>query len=431
MNILVIGRGGREHALVTKIKQSPLVKKIYCATGNSGIEQIAERVNIPAENVDELVDFAKKKNIALTVVGPEIALAYGIVDKFEKEGLKVFGPSKAAVQLETSKAFAKKLMNKYNIPTAKFGVFTNENDAFEYIDKNSPPFVFKVNGMDSGKGTIIARDEITARLAVQVMMKDKTFGEAGDCIIIEEEVSGIETGIVAFTDGHKILSATSTHVYKRVYDGDRGPFTGGMGAYSPDPHVSDQKLQEIINTILQPTIDAMKKENCMLKGVLYMDLILTEVGPKVVEFLVRFNDPATQAILPRLKTDLVEIMLAVCDNKTDNLKIEWDPRYTVEVVLVSGGYPMRYTTGMVINGINNVSVSDELLLFHAGTGRDPSDKLITVGGRALDIVAIAPSLSEARKKAYDEVEKIYFKDMHFRKDIASDVLEFEKEVRCN
>jgi phosphoribosylamine--glycine ligase len=429
MNVLVIGRGGREHALVSKIKQSPLVKKVYCATGNSGIEQLAERVNIPAEHVDKLVEFAKKHNVALSVVGPEVALAQGIVDKFEKEGLKIFGPSKASVQLENSKAFAKQLMSKYNIPTAKFGVFSNEQEAFDYIDRNSPPFAIKADGMDSGKGLIIARDEITARLAIQVIMKDKTFGEAGNCVIIEEAVSGTETGIVAFTDGNKILSATSTRVYKRVYDGDRGPFTGGMGAYSPDPHVSEEVMKIITEKILQPTIDAMKKEKYMLKGALYMDLILTDHGPKVVEILVRFNDPATQVVLPRLKTDIVEIMLAICEGKADKLNIEWDPRSTVEVVLVSGGYPMKYNTGMLISGVCNVCESDDLLLFHAGTGCDPSDKLVTAGGRALDVVAIAANITEARKKVYNEVEKIYFKDIHFRKDIAADVLEFEK-ARC-
>jgi len=429
MNVLVIGRGGREHALVWKIKRSPLVKKVYCATGNSGIEALAERVNIPAEHVDKLVDFAKKHDIGLTVVGPEVALAQGIVDKFEKEGIKIFGPSKAAVQLENSKAFAKQLMGKYNIPTAKFGLFSNEQDAFDYIDKYSPPFVIKADGMDSGKGLILAKDEITARLAVQVIMKDKTFGEAGNCVIIEEAVSGTETGIVAFTDGDRILGSVSTGIYKRVYDNDRGPFTGGMGAYSPDPHVSETDMKVINDRILQPIIDAMKKEKCKLKGILYMDLILTDKGPKVVEFQVRFNDPATQTILPRLKSDLVEIMLAICEGKAEKLNIEWDSRSTVEVVLVSGGYPMKYNTSMVISGTNNVSASDDLMLFHAGTGRDASDKLITAGGRALDIVALAPTINEARKKAYNEVEKIYFKDIHFRKDIAADAAEFEK-ARC-
>jgi len=426
MNVLVIGRGGREHSLVWKIKQSPRVKKVYCATGNSGIEALAERVKIPAENVDELVAFAKKHDVGLTVVGPEVAPAQGIVDKFEKEGLKIFGPSKAAVQLENSKAFAKQLMSKYDIPTAKFGVFSNEQEAFDYIDRNSPPFAIKADGMDSGKGLILARDEITARLAVQVIMKDMTFGDAGKYVIIEEAISGIETSVVAFTDGDRILSATSAGIYKRAYDGDRGPFTGGMGAFSPDPRLSEEDMQNIIKTILQPTIDAMKKEKCKLKGILYMDLILTEKGPRVVEFQVRFNDPATQAVLPRLKSDIIDIMLAICEGKIEGLNIEWDTRSTVQVVLVSGGYPMKYTTGKTISGIDNVTKSEDLMLFHAGTGKDPSDRLITAGGRAVDIVSIAANVNDARKKAYNEVEKIFFKDMHFRKDIAQDISEYEK-----
>ncbi|MEZ7892500.1 MAG: phosphoribosylamine--glycine ligase [Candidatus Wallbacteria bacterium] len=428
MNVLVIGRGGREHALVWKIKQSPLVKKVYCATGNSGIGEIAERVNILAENIDELVAFAKKHDIGLTVVGPEIALSNGIVDKFEKEGLKIFGPSKAAVRLEDSKAFAKNIMSKYNIPSSKFAFFSDEQSAFEYIDKNRPPFIIKANGMDSGEAFIVAKDEITARVAVQVTMKDKAFGEAGSQVIIEESLSGAEAGIVAFTDGNKILSAVSTGIYKRAHDGDRGPFTGGMGAYSPNPKLSDAELEKIKNTILQPTIDAMNKENCKLKGILYMDIILTESGPKVVEFLVRFNDPATQAVLPRLKTDLVEIMLAICENKTDNLKIEWDSRSTVEVVLVSGDYPRKYDTGKPITGLETITKSDEVIIFHAGTANS-AGRLVSAGGRVIDVVGISPSLNDARKKAYAEVEKIYFKDIRFRKDIGQDIIEFEK-TRC-
>lgn len=429
MNVLVIGRGGREHALVWKIRRSPLVSKVYCATGNSGMEPLAERVKILAENIDELVAFAKKNDVGLTVVGPEIALSYGIVDRFEKEGLKIFGPSKNAVQLECSKAFAKQLMSKYKIPTAKFGVFSDEQEAFDYIDRNSPPFAIKADGMDSGKGLILARDEITARLAVQVIMKDKTFGEAGKSVIIEEAISGDETGVVAFTDGNRIISAVSTGIYKRAYDNDRGPFTGGMGVYSPDPRVSEEDFKKINETILQPTIDAMKKENCMLKGVLYMDLMLTQSGPRVVEFLVRFNDPATQAVLPRMKTDLVELMLAICEGKADKFKVEWDERSTVGVVLVSGGYPMKYTVGKKITGLESITKSDDLMVFHAGTGKDPADKLVTAGGRAIDIISISQTVSDARKKAYAEVEKIFFQDMHFRKDIAQDVVPFEK-ARC-
>ncbi len=417
MKILVVGRGAREHAISWKIHQSKLVDSIYCATGNSGMEEIAELVNIKAENIQELLKFVKKNKIDITIVGPEVAYYQGIVELFQKEGLKVFGPSKKAFDLEISKAFTKELLCKYNIPTASFGVFSDQDKAFEYLEQNSPPYVIKADGIDAGKGLLIAKDEITARLSVNVILKDHIFGEAGKNIIIEELVAGTPVSIVAFTDGNKILGSTSVVNYQRVYDGDRGPFSGGMGSYSPDPKVDDKLLEEINRDFLVPTINAMKTEGRILKGILYMNLIHTDKGLKVVDFQTRFNDPATQTILPRMKTDLVQIMDAIITEKTENIEIEWDDKYCVSIVMVSGGYPMKYSINKKITGVDSIKTDKNLQVFHARISK-AGDNLVTVGGRVLNVVAKGKTLEEARKKAYKNIENIFFTEAHYRKDIA-------------
>lgn len=424
MKILVVGRGAREHAIVWKIRQSKRVEAVYCATGNAGVAGLAELVDLKAEDIAGLAAFVKREGIDLTVVGPEVAYALGIVDKFEAEGLAVFGPSKKAAQLETSKAFAKELMCKHAIPTAKFGLFDNQEKAFAHLEANAPPFVIKADGIDSGKGLIIAKDEITARLAVNVILKDKIFGEAGRQVIIEEMVTGRPISVVAFTDGKKILGATTCGVYSRVYDGDRGPFTGGMGAFSPDPRVTPGQMEEVHARILEPTIRAMAKEGRALKGVLYMNLILADDGPKVVDFQTRFNDPATQVVLPRLKTDLVDLMDAVIHGKGAALKVEWDPRACVSVVLVSGGYPMKYASGKTITGLDRAGSTGHALIFHARTGH-AGGKWTTTGGRVLNVVGRGETIEEARRTAYAEAEKVFFPDMHFRRDIAGNLVPAE------
>jgi phosphoribosylamine--glycine ligase len=421
MKILMIGRGAREHALIWKMNQSDRVEKIYCATGNYGIGDIAELVDIRAEDVDEIVEFVEKNCIDLTVVAPEISFVEGIVERFEERKLKIFGPSNGAFELEVSKAFAKNLMRKYDIPTANFGVFSDQAEAFEYLEKNSPPFIIKADGTDEGKGLIIARDEITARLAVNVILKDGVFGKAGEHVIIEELVQGQPLSVVGFTNGEELLGATTVVNYQRVYDGDRGPFSGGMGSLSPDPRISDELLKKIEEDFLLPTIRAMKKEERVLKGVLYMNLILTESGPKVVDFQTRFNDPATQVIIPRMKSDLVEVMQAILEGRND-IKIEWKDEYSVSVVAVSGGYPMKYTAGKEIKGLESVKSGDQLIIYHARTA-EKGGKIISVGGRVLNVVALGKTLKEARDRAYSELDKVHFHDMYYRKDIADNILE--------
>lgn len=421
MKILVVGRGAREHAIVWKVSRSRRVEAVCCATGNAGVAERATLVDIRAEEIDELAAFVKREKIDFTVVGPEVAFTEGIVDRFEALGLKAFGPSKKAAHLETSKAFAKQLMSRYKIPTARFGVFSDQEEAFRHLESNAPPFVIKADGIESGKGLIIAKDEITARLAVNVILKDKIFGEAGKSVIIEEMVTGRPLSVVAFTDGRRILGATTCGVYSRVYDGDRGPFTGGMGAFSPDPRCDGALLSDVRERILQPTIAAMAKEGRVLKGVLYMNLILAPDGPKVVDFQTRFNDPAAQVVLPRLQGDFVDLMEHVVDGKATPAEFEFDPRACVSVSLVSGGYPMKYSTGRVITGLDKVTASEDVLVFHARTGK-VGDRWQTTGGRVLSVVGRGDDIAAARKIAYREAEKIFFQDIHYRRDIAANLL---------
>lgn len=417
MKVLVIGRGAREHAIAWKLSCSPEVKVIYCATGNAGVEEIGERVDIRAEDLPALKKFAIEKGVDLVIPGPEVTFIEGITEEFGMAGIPVFGPCRQAFELEVSKAFAKELMCRYKVPTAHFGVFSDQDEAFRYLEENSPPFVIKADGIDAGKGLIIAKDEITARLAVNVILKDKIFGEAGKNIIIEDLVSGKPVSIVAFTDGRRIIGATSVVNYQRAYDQDRGPFTGGMGSFSPDPRVTPDLHRRIEKDFLLPVIRAMEAEGRPLRGVLYMNLIDTDDGLKVVDFQTRFNDPATQVVLPRMKSDFAALMKAIASGDAGDINVEWDERYALSVVLVSGGYPMRYNARKAVLGLEHISDGDDVMVFHARTEHS-SEKLVSAGGRVLNVVALADTLAGARDSAYREVQKIHFEDAHYRRDIA-------------
>jgi len=421
MNILVIGSGGREHALVWKIAQSPKVSKIFCAPGNAGTSQIAENVNIASEDILSLRDFALHNKIDLTVVGPETPLVLGIVDEFESHGLKIFGPGKSASLLEGSKVFAKKLMEKYNIPTADFLSFTDEVEAKKFIKKVGAPVVVKADGLAAGKGVIICQTEAEANRAVERILNEKEFGEAGNEVIIEECLIGEEASLLCFTDGKTILPMAGAQDHKRVNDHDEGPNTGGMGAYSPTPILTDDLLIKIEREILGPTISGMEAEGHSYKGVLYVGLMITKEGPKVLEYNCRFGDPETQCILPRLKTDLVEVMDKTIHHALSSMLLEWDPRAAVCVVLASGGYPGHYKKGYEIEGLENARKLDDVIIFHAGTS-EKDGKIITSGGRVLGVVGMGETIRHAIDRSYLAVKMIKFKDMHYRKDIGRKAL---------
>lgn len=418
MKVLVIGGGGREHALVWKLSQSHRISKLYCAPGNGGIASLAECIDIQATDIQGVVDFAKKNQIDLTVVAPDDPLAMGMVDALEEEGLKAFGPNKAAAAIESSKVFAKELMEKYKIPTAKYKVFSLFEAAVLYLDEINYPAVIKADGLALGKGVIIAANREEAESALKSIMVDKTFGSAGNRVLIEEYISGPEVSILAFTDGKTIIPMVSSQDHKRAYDKDEGPNTGGMGAFSPSPHYTPEVASYVEEHIIGPTITAMNKEGRPFKGVLYFGLMLTSEGPKVLEYNARFGDPETQVVLPRLKTDLLDIMEAVVDERLDQVKVEWDDRAAVCVVVASGGYPGSYEKGLTINGLENLENKQDVFLFHAGT-RWNGTSLVTNGGRVLGVTALGESLAEAAKEAYNQVDLISFKDMHFRRDIGA------------
>lgn len=418
MRILVIGSGGREHALVWKLAQSKLVSKIYVAPGNPGIAELAECVNLDLEDLQTVATFAKQQKIALTVVGPEATLVAGIVDVFEAQGLNIFGPSKAAAQIEGSKSFAKDLMAKYKIPTAKFGVFYEADKAKEYIREQGAPIVVKADGLAAGKGVIVAMTEAEALDAIDKIMLDNEFGQAGASVVIEEYLEGEETSLLAFTDGKTIVPMLAAQDHKRVYDGDQGPNTGGMGAYAPAPVLTEELKQISLETILLPTIQAMEAEGCLYKGCLYAGLMLTKDGPKVIEFNARFGDPETQVIMPLLNSDLVEILLACAQERLAEVEVKWNSQAAVCIVMAAQGYPASdYRKYEPIKGLENVKELNNANVFHAGTGLKDAE-LVTTGGRVLGVVGCAQNLSEAKNLAYQAVEKINFAGQHYRKDIA-------------
>lgn len=422
MKILVVGSGGREHALVWKIAQSKLVDKIFCAPGNGGISKLAECVEIKVEDISGLLKFAEKEKIDLTVVGPEIPLAGGIVDEFKKHGFKIFGPDKKAAQLEASKVFAKELMYKYKIPTADFDIFESISEANKYIDKIGAPCVVKAEGLAAGKGVVVANTAEEAKQAVKSMMQQKIFGDAGRRVIIEECLEGQEASILVITDSKDVVALQSSQDHKRVFDNDLGPNTGGMGAYSPAPVVTDDLFKEIMDKVVYRTIDGLKSEGIDYRGVLYAGIMITRDGPKTLEFNVRFGDPETEAILPRLKSDLVEIMLAVAEGKLSRVRgLEWDDRACVCIVCASGGYPGKYDKEKEIKGLDDAERSPDVAVFHAGT-KLFGKKIITDGGRVLAVSGLGSTIKEAIEKTYQAVGKISFEGMHYRRDIAKKAL---------
>ncbi|MBF0570859.1 MAG: phosphoribosylamine--glycine ligase [Candidatus Omnitrophica bacterium] len=416
MNVLVIGSGGREHALCWKIKQSPKVKRLYCAPGNGGIARIAECVGIAADDVQGLLQFALSKKIDLTIVGPEASLVAGVVDIFVQKGLKIFGPSQAASQLEGSKVFAKEFMQRRHIPTAVYKVFNDPALAVTYLQQAKFPLVVKADGIAAGKGVYVCADIKAAKKAIEEIMVQKIFAVAGDRIVIEECLQGPEVSLLAVCDGKHFLVLPTSQDHKRIFDDDLGPNTGGMGAFSPSPLVTVEVLDQIIARIIEPTIRGMYQEGNPFKGVLFAGLMLTSDGPKALEFNVRFGDPETQSILPRLQSDIVELFLAACDGRLHEIKVKWDESSCVCIVIASGGYPGKYQNGFVINGLDGVKEEDAVV-FHAGTKND-GGTLVTNGGRVLSVVSLGRNLEAAAVKAYNNVSKIEFDHMFFRRDIA-------------
>ncbi|MEE1154890.1 MAG: phosphoribosylamine--glycine ligase [Acutalibacteraceae bacterium] len=417
MNILMIGSGGREHALVKKLLESPKVTKLYTAPGNGGISCDSICVDIPVMDKEKMVAFAKENDIDLAFVAPDDPLADGMVDAFEEAGIRAFGPNAKAAVIEASKVFSKDLMKKYNIPTAEYETFDNASNAIEYIkNRNEFPVVVKADGLALGKGVIIATTFEEAQEAVKSIMEDKKFGASGNKVVIEEFLTGPEVSVLSFTDGKTVKPMVSSKDHKRAYDNDQGLNTGGMGTISPNPYYTDEMAEICQNTIFEPTVKAMVAEGRPFKGCLYFGLMLTPKGPKVIEYNARFGDPETQVVLPRLKTDLVDIINAVIDEKLDEINIEWSNEATACVVMASGGYPEAYKKGIEITGLNDKGNVDGATVYHAGTVYKDG-KFYTNGGRVLGVTASAPTLDEALEKAYTVVNKIHFDGAHYRKDI--------------
>lgn len=419
MKVLVIGGGGREHALVWKIAQSPRVRKIYCAPGNAGISETAECIPIQPTDIQSLVAFAKREEIRLTVVGPEFPLNLGIVDTFRAEGLRIFGPIRAAAQIEGSKIFAKKMMEKYGIPTAAAEVFTSADMAIEYVRKQGTPVVVKADGLAAGKGVVVAQSEKEAVAAIQMMMVEKTFGEAGTRVIIEEFLEGEEASFLVFTDGKAVVPMPLAKDHKRVFDGDMGPNTGGMGAYSPVPTISKAMYETILTDIVGSAIKGFAQEGCPYEGVLYTGLMITPAGPKVLEFNCRFGDPEAQPVLGRLENDIVEILEAVVDKRLETVAVKWSNQSAVCVVIASKGYPDTYQTGKIISGLEEAKALKDVVVFHAGTATDKGH-VVTAGGRVLGVTALGTDIREAAARAYQAVGKIAFEGMQYRKDIGKE-----------
>jgi len=421
MKILVVGGGGREHALVWKIAQSPKVSEIYCAPGNAGISGQAKLIPVKSNDLDGLLRFASKEEIDLTIVGPEDPLTRGVVDLFESKGLSIFGPSQKAAEIEGSKAFAKEMMRKNRIPTASYEIFEDPKEAARYIRKQSPPVVIKADGLAAGKGVIICKTLEEATEWVDRIMVKKTFGEAGKRVVVEECLTGEEASFIAFTDGRTILPVASSQDHKAVFDGDLGPNTGGMGAYSPAPVVTGQVHERILKEILEPLIHGMAGEGRAYKGALYAGVMIREGVPKVLEFNARFGDPETQPVLMRMKGDIVPILEACIKGNLSQFEIEWDSRATVCVVMVSKGYPENYEKGKVIEGLEEVSQMEDVFVFHAGTALK-NGKTLTNGGRVLGVTGMGRDIPAAIERTYQAVKKITWDGVHYRTDIAQKAL---------
>jgi phosphoribosylamine--glycine ligase len=427
MKVLIIGSGGREHALAWKIFHSKFVNKIYCAPGNAGIGEIAQLVPIKPTDIEALAKFAENEKIDLTVVGPEAPLALGIVDLFESRGLRIFGPRKLPAEIESSKVFAKGFMKKYNIPTAEYEVFSKDEirQAKRYVKNLTPPIVIKADGLAGGKGVTICHTADEAIRTIDLYFVENIFGNAGDKIVIEKYLSGEEASIFAITDGENFLTLAPAQDHKRVFDGDKGKNTGGMGSYAPTPLVDDKLLNEIEKTIIKPTIDGLRNEGRKYKGCLYCGLMITEVGPKVLEFNCRFGDPEAQVVLPILNYDLIELLIASIEGNIDRINLPSPDATSVCVVMSSAGYPDKYETGREIHGLDEFKSSDDIIIFHAGTKR-VNGKILTAGGRVLGVTAIGErnDFEGTIRKVYTAVEKIKFEGAHYRRDIGRRVFKY-------
>ena len=416
--MLVIGGGGREHALVWKISQSPKVTEVFCAPGNAGTATIATNVPIPADQIDQLLQFAEENEIGLTVVGPEQPLVMGIVDRFQEKGLRIFGPSARAAELEGSKAFSKNIMKKYGLLTAEYEIFTSHEKARKYFDEETGPMVVKASGLAAGKGVILCQNAQEGRDAVDTIMKDKSFGEAGDEVVIEEFLEGPEVSVLAFSDGNTVLLMDSAQDHKAALDGDKGPNTGGMGAYSPAPVFTDILRQKVRDKIMFPLVRAMKAEGRPYKGILYAGLMLTKHGPKILEFNARFGDPETQPLLVRMESDIVPLFEACVDGTLDQCDLQWKPESSVCVVMAAKGYPGSYEKGKEIFELDEAGALPDVVVFHAGTKLEDG-KVLTNGGRVLGVTATGPDTASAIAKAYEAVGKIKWDGIHYRTDIGA------------
>lgn len=425
MKVLVVGGGGREHALIRKIKESSKVDEIFCTPGNGGISYDAKCFDVSATDIDGVVDLAKKLSVDLVVVAPDDPLVAGMVDALNDAGFKTFGPRANAAIIEGSKVFSKELMQKYDIPTAEYKVFDNANDAIEYIkEKNEFPTVIKADGLALGKGVIIPENLDDAVAGVKEIMEDKIFGASGNNIVVEEFLTGPEVSVLAFTDGKCVKPMVSSMDHKRALDGDKGLNTGGMGTVSPNPYYTEEVAAECMDKIFMPTINAMNQEGRTFKGCLYFGLMITPKGPKVIEYNCRFGDPETQVVLPRLKTDIIDIFEAINNETLSELDIEWSEKACACVIMASGGYPKSYKKGVEITGLT-LGKLDGVTVYHAGT-KIENDKLVTSGGRVLGVTALGDSLADALKKSYEAVENIHFDNAHYRKDIGKRALEANK-----
>jgi phosphoribosylamine---glycine ligase len=418
MNVLVIGGGGREHALAWKLRQSPHVKQVFIAPGNAGTSQVGRNVEAKLSELDQLLNFAQRESIDLTVVGPDDVLAAGIVDLFENAGLRIFGPCQEAAQLETSKSFAKRFMVRHGIPTARFGEFEASQDAKATLGEFGFPLAVKADGLALGKGVVIAHDRSEAEVAIDDMIERRRFGDAGRKVVIEEFLSGAECSVHALVDGRSYLLFPTAQDHKQLYDGNQGPNTGGMGTFSPSHRLGATLLQEIREKILDPFMRGIQKDHLRFRGLIFPGLMLTKDGPRVLEFNCRFGDPETQVILPRLKSDIVDLFEATITGRLDTVTAEWDTRSAVCVVLASGGYPGDYKTGKTIVGLEHADQMEDVIVFHAGTQRR-EHRILTSGGRVLGVTAVGDTLLAAKRRAYDAVAKIEFDGSYFRHDIGS------------
>ena len=425
MNVLLIGSGGREHAIAWKLSQSKNLSKLYIAGGNAGTAQCGENISISENNTAELVDFARQNGIGLVVVGPENPLAAGVVDAFEEAGIKAFGPCKGAAKLEADKVFAKQMMRSASISTAEARIFERFSDAKAYIASRDEAVVVKAAGLAKGKGVYVCDDPSDGILAAEKIMCDKIYGEAGEKIVVEDKLLGEEASILAFVDGRNIYVMESSQYHKPIGDGDTGPNTSGMGAYSPAPVVTDALIDQITREILVPIVDGMNRNGTPYKGVLYAGLMITAGGPRVLEFNVRFGDPEAQPILMRLKSDLLEVLLAVCQGRLDQVTLEWDRRPAVCVVMASGGYPGDYEKGKVITGLKEAEQLKDVVVYQAGTAKE-NGNIVTTGGRVLGVTALGETIADAKVRAYEAVDKIKFDGAYCRRDIADKAIKRQK-----